>query len=273
MRKLKTFLVAAVALAAWFTPSVSQASICGPCTIDAGIPSSERIVANGWGCRADWAGFFNRGLGIHEVDFPGGWGWTDECNNWRPLKKTHNAMYALYRSSSNPVFYTNDFSGTILDWGGNYVRRETRDLEGHCEQKADGLCRKGRAWADANESLGRIRMYIRSYGHTFGGVYPSANVVDRASTLMHEAAHLDGRDHYQDTGQDSTWSAGGAWRIEVQWLAYYAKDATQNTTTLMRLNAASAANSYLNSGFVQRPNLRVTTQGVFFANTGQPTTI
>lgn len=77
------------------------------------------------------------------------------------------------------------------------------------------------------------------------------HVVERASTLMHEARHWNGKPHDRGS-RDSSFGYGGAWAFEVSWLSWYAAEAV-NAPLGEKCMAQDLANEYASTMFETDP--------------------
>ena len=122
---------------------------------------------------------------------------------------------------------------------------------------ASSVCAVGLEIGNAFSQIKRIELYNTNY---FYGL----EVMRRAATLVHECRHINGKAHDADfpswatglagqSGADSNWDYGGAYRWEVCWLSWYWATA-QNTTQPLKDKAKDTANSILGYAFAERPS-------------------
>ncbi|MBV8252289.1 MAG: hypothetical protein JO154_06740 [Chitinophaga sp.] len=125
---------------------------------------------------------------------------------------------------------------------------------------ASWICTAGLETANAASQIKRIELYNTNF-------FYDIDVMQRASTLIHECRHIDGKAHDANfpswaggiagqSGADSSWEYNGPYRWEVCWLAWYWAAAKYSSIPL-REKARDAANSILGYAFAQRPSFTV----------------
>ncbi|MBO7939862.1 hypothetical protein ACGGAI_06285 [Streptomyces antibioticus] len=176
-----------------------------------------------------------------------GFGWEDPGNIGLPLGRTFNSLWLLTYSAED---WENDaYEATALNWGRRYVRENIRDLRARCGD--------GTAVAAADGTL--VELYLDMW---YGQAVP-----ERASTFMHEARHVGGKDHNDkfpagsvfgagQPGADSDWNYEGAWMYETLYLWWYFAAGTP-ITSAMRERARQMGNLYLDNAFASRPPFRI----------------
>lgn len=123
------------------------------------------------------------------------------------------------------------------------------------------VCTIGVETANVFTQIKRIELYNTAY-------FYDIDVIERASTLIHECRHIDGRAHNADfpswagsslagqSGADESWEYNGAYRWEVAWLAWYWHSAN-NSTPMLKDRARDTANSILGYAFAERPSFTI----------------
>lgn len=97
----------------------------------------------------------------------------------------------------------------------------------------------------------------------FKGFWYNLAVVERASTLLHEARHIGGKSHNANfppgsvygaghSGADSNWEYQGAWQFEASYLWWFSTTTT-DTTSAMKSLARQIGNLIIGNAFATRP--------------------
>ncbi len=184
-------------------------------------------------------------------------GYYYECSDNRPFKRMINALFILEHASSTPN-PTGDYSGGVIHWAWDYIKRETPEFEGSCSTNGAGYYSAGWwPWGDEYIAL-RLPLWPHS-------------VVVRSSIILHEARHAGG---YSHNASDSSCPAGGscdshygyhgANTIEVQWLAQYYRGGNI-ADAYLRGRAWLYANLILETGYAQCPNVLLDPNGWFYS--------
>ena len=90
---------------------------------------------------------------------------------------------------------------------------------------------------------------------------------ERASTLVHEARHMGGKDHNANfpagsvfgagnSGADSNWEYEGAWMYETLYLWWFFA-AGARTTTAMKQRARQVGNVIIDNAFATHPGFNI----------------
>jgi hypothetical protein len=199
-------------------------------------------------CRDDWINSMNAGFGV-DRDYWAGHGRTpaDQCNTDKPMARLYTGLIALTQTSPNPAWpNTADRSGNILRWGAGWAWDVIDDLLASCGEGKSAV-----ATCTCRDFLGLVDFSITLWVPQF---FYDQHVVERASTLMHEARHWNGKPH--DSGsRDSSFGYGGAWAFEVAWLSWYAAEAV-NAPLGEKCEAQDLANLYADTMFATDPNFR-----------------
>jgi hypothetical protein len=239
----------ATALLAW--TSVGDAGGGGGKTCTVTVPDKVLFGDEFYGpgnfdwCRKDFLDGFARGYGIHRGEWKGH-GFSDACNTDLPMGRTYAAFVALHFTSPNPPADTKDRGGNILRWGAGFAWHTVDDLDAKCDPSGPI------ASCSCATFLGIGEQHITLFSpQNFYGQY----VVERASTLLHEARHWNGPSHNGSNGKDSDFNFNGAWRYETNWLAWYAKEAV-NAPPAQRCKAQDIANGFLSGSFDKDPGFR-----------------
>jgi hypothetical protein len=175
-----------------------------------------------------------------------GWGYEDPYNTDLPLARTFTGLYALTYSAPN--WQDDSYSSTMLNFARRYVRENIDDLRARC----------GNGTAAAHSFYGplvddRVELY-KDYWYT-------SVVVERASTLLHEARHMGGKSHnadfppwsvYSGSGADTDWAYDGAWAYDTNYLWWFYTQGT-NTTSGMKNIAKQLGNFMIQNCFATRP--------------------
>ncbi len=163
-----------------------------------------------------------------------GYGWSDACNMEKGFGRLTAARILLDVSSPYTQRDENhaDLSQPIIDWGLLYTTAWIDELRVNCSNEDGDLAR-------AKDS--HVEVYART---TTGSAFFSLDVLERASTLLHESSHLagapehkvvensDGTVNHKDQAfiPNAASAAGGsAWATEAVWLYDYASLATNGS--------------------------------------------
>lgn len=106
------------------------------------------------------------------------------------------------------------------------------------------------------------RKRIELYNDAF---FYDQDVAVRASTMVHEARHIDGKAHVAnfpswssygagESGADPSWSYSGAWMWETVWLWWYAAHG-KRANLVLRQRARDEAQVYIDNAFEEHPGL------------------
>jgi hypothetical protein len=182
-----------------------------------------------------------------------GFGFERPCNTDLPLARTFTGLYALSYSAAD---WQNDgYDKPILNWARRYVRENIDDLRAAC---GDGT-------AIAHSYTGGV--FVDEYVELYRGFWYQETVVERASTLVHEARHQGGKPHNAKfphdsyfgagkNGADSHWEYDGAWTYQANYLWWFYAEGT-NTTSAMKDRAKCIGNIILANAFAARPAFRI----------------
>lgn len=183
-----------------------------------------------------------------------GFGFHDACNRAKPFKRAVNALWLLEQSSSSPN-EPGDFSGGVINWAYDYIRRKTPEIEGSCGMDGMATATTGR-WCDLWPFCDE-RIELQANFHV-------QSVPVRAAVILHEARHTGGWDHDGDSCKscDSRYSYRGANTIQVQWLAQFIR-VGRYKTPLMVESALSYANTKLRQTYDDCPEMRISQEGWF----------
>lgn len=229
---------------------VARAQSCSvPSHEDAATTLDQHYLDNGWRCSGDWMSFFLSHYDMNQNDWDDGFGWDQPCDLGRPLARTFNGIYTLHYSHRDPPRRTDDFSGSILRWGGNYAMDHIDEL--------DAGCGDGSAYART-----QYGPFVDNWTDLYLGFFYEEWPVERAGTLLHESRHAAGVGH--DAGEncgrkgscDPEWNTNGANTWQVLWLWWYAVDAV-NAPPASRTKALDRANLILATAFANDPGFRI----------------
>jgi hypothetical protein len=133
------------------------------------------------------------------------------------------------------------------------VREQIRDLR--------ALCGDGSAIAITFSGA-----FVTDRVELYRGYWYNQAVVERASTLVHEARHMGGKSHNASfpagsvygsgSGADTSWEYGGAWMYEANYLWWF-YSAGANTTTAMKNLARQQGNIIIDNAFAKRPTFHI----------------
>jgi hypothetical protein len=180
-----------------------------------------------------------------------GWGWEDCCNTDLPLARTFNGCFLLTYSA--PDYLNDSYDACCLNWARRYVRGHIDDLETECT--TDFVAK---AFWGCNVD-DRVELGLPFFN--------SCAVPVRASTLLHEARHMGGKDHNANfppgsvygagqSGADSSWDYEGAWMYEALYLWWFYVDGTL-TTTAMKESARQEGNIIIDNAFATHPGFSI----------------
>ncbi|WP_437834464.1 hypothetical protein [Sorangium sp. So ce1153] len=233
------------------------------------VRGTDPGVMQSFWCTQPWIDFYWDAYDFDKGDWDDGFGWEAACDRRRPLARTFQAIQLVNYASPNEALQTNDFSGNILRWGGNYTIREFDELNGRC---GDGTARASTTWG----------VFIDNYTNLYIPFFYNENVVERAGTLLHEARHADWCGHSGNDGSnkcpaksescDERYTDGcsgvgspsgkGANGYQVLWLWWYAYEAdAQHSSSTMKAFARDEANRILNTMFDVDPCFNITSNG------------
>jgi hypothetical protein len=222
-------------------------------------------------CTGEWINFFWDAYSMDEFDWDNGQGFDNACETRRPLGRTFNAIEMLcYAMPSDPTS-TNDFSGNILHWGGNFSMREFDELDGEC-------------FGDSGQRAYTLWGSVDDYTELYVPFYYDENVVERAATLLHESRHADWCDHSGNDGSnpcpahsescDERFDGGdacdgvgsptgmGATGFQALWLWWYLVEADSgHINTTMRFWAKDEANRIFDTMFDVCPGFSINVAG------------
>ncbi len=193
-------------------------------------------------------GTWDDGFGIHQP-----------CDPTKPFARTVDALWLLENSSSNNS--SGNYSGGVIHWAYDYVKKESPEIEGSCSGDAMAGATSG-FWCDIALFFCDERIELMANFHV-----QSAPV--RASTILHEVRHIDGYDH--DAGKDcprggscdSRYSYRGANTLSIQWLAQFVRMG-RYTTPFMKEDVLSFANHVLARRYRTCPDFSLSPQGNFY---------
>jgi hypothetical protein len=226
------------------------------------------VQFNHW-CSGNFIIFFWDAYDFDKGDWDDGFGFSDPCDLRRPLARTFQAIEMVNFSAPVDPMLTNDFSGDILHWGGNYTIREIDELDGRCSNDPFHAFTVWGAFIDNNTEL-------------YTKFFYSDDVVTRASLLVHEARHADWCGHNGNDGSnacpagsascDEKFNDGcsgigsptgkGADAFQVMWLWVFTSEAdAQHGGAVRKAMARDAANSLLNSMFDVDPCFNIMSNG------------
>jgi hypothetical protein len=217
------------------------------------VPDKNASGDNLYGGRICYQPFIDWAWGVFEFNYDywqDGWGYDDACNNDKPLGRTLNAIWLLAYSAED--YWNEEWSNNILHWGCRYARDQIEDLR--------ALCGDGSAIAAAYSGWfvdDRVELYL--------GFFYNIIVPERASTLIHEARHMGGRDHNAffplgsvfgegQFGADSNWEYEGAWMYEALYLWCFYADG-RRTTPALRQRAKQIAQLIIDNAFTTHPGI------------------
>jgi len=190
-------------------------------------------------------------------------GWHDPCNVNLPLGRFFNAIDLVNYAAPDFAVNLDDFGGSFLRWAGNYTIREIDELKRGCFGSSSTI----RATTDWGPIIDEKT--------TFWHPAFEENVIERASTLVHEARHASWCGHngggcVAGASCDDSWLDGcsfpgsgrGANGYQVLWLWWYAVGAQPALTNArMRAFAIDHANTKLDRSFDDDPCFRLDSNG------------
>lgn len=224
----------------------------------------------GW-CWQGWVDFFWNAYDFDRGDWDQGFGFSNACDLSRPLGRTFNAIYVLNYADGPGSKSTNDFSGSILHWGGNYSMREIDELDARCY----GSSTTTRAYT-------RWGIFVDNYTQLYLPFFYNENVVERAGTILHEARHADWCGHNGNDGSnacpsgsnscDESFGNGcdgigspsgrGGTGYQALWLWWFTVDSDNITGTTTRKEfARDEANRIFDTMFDVDPCINITSTG------------
>lgn len=230
--------------------------------------STEPAVNINFWCSSEWIDFFWDAYDFDKGDWDGGFGWSAACDLRRPLARTFQAIELVNFSSPNNPTTTDDFSGNFLHWAGNYTIQAYDELDGRC---GDGTLRGFTTWGTIDDTT---EFYMP--------FFYNENVVQRASTLVHESRHADWCGHNGNDGSNAcpskskscdeslndgctgigSPSGKGADGFQVLWLWWYTVDAdSTHSNATMKAFARDEANTLLDTRFDVNPCFHITSNG------------
>jgi hypothetical protein len=225
------------------------------------------VQFNHW-CTEGFIDFFWDAYDFDKGDWVG-FGWDAACDLRRPLARTFQAIEMVNFSAPVDPFFTDDFTGDILHWGGNYTMREIDELDARC---SNGTFSAFTVWGPIIDN--NTELYTR--------FFYSSNVVQRASILVHEARHADWCGHNGNDGSNACPSGSpscdeklndgctgigspsgkGADGFQVMWLWAFTLEAdAQHGGSVRKAMARDAANGIIDSMFDVNPCFHITSNG------------
>lgn len=257
---LKRFVISglAMSISSVGIPSLASASTC-PVTL------ARPEAGSGSWCNDGWINYFSNAYHLTLSD------WTSEvdggdtpCDTTLHFGRFMNGVWVLNYADGPNGKARDDYSGSILHWGGNFTMDNIDSVTPICAD--DGLI----AYTDV---FGDVEVYLPFFFNR--------GDVQRASTLVHEARHGWGCVHNGNDGSnrcparsdscDEAWNDGclafaggrqGAITYQVLWLWWFTAAADAITGTSERKQrAADLANLYLNTMYDTSPCFNITTTG------------
>ena len=197
-------------------------------------------------CNQSWINSQVSGFGI-DGDSWKGHGGRDGCNTSKPTGRFFTGLVALEETAPMKFWpNTTKTGGNILQWGAGWAWQVIDETKVHCGRGTVALCKNCSVWDPVEWATDfEIICYVPPY-------FYGQNVEERASTLMHEARHWDGKTHNRGN-RDSSFGYNGAWAYEVSWLSWYAGVATPAPKGL-RCDAQALANKYISDEFKTKPD-------------------
>jgi hypothetical protein len=208
-----------------------------------------------WCSRQDIINFFWEQFDFDTGDWDEGFGYEAPCDVNRPLARTFNALYALYYSSPSPPTRTDDFSGNLLHYGGNYAIDNIDELDGRC----------GNSTTIGTTGSTQHGCCKDNWTQLYWPFFYGQNVATRAATVLHESRHAAGHSHIAETectrlgSCDYSWDQGnwqedgvGANRYEVVWLSWFVVEG-KDVGPSLKARAAERANDIIRRGFLWMP--------------------
>jgi len=241
---------------------VRMASAC-----DTKRNTEPAVQFNHW-CNQGFIDFFWDAYDFDQGDWEG-FGFDEACDLRRPLARTFQAIEMVNFSDKIDPFFADDFTGNILHWGGNYTMREIDELDARC---SNGTFAAYTVWGPIIDN--NTELYTR--------FFYSANVVKRASILVHEARHADWCGHNGNDGSNAcpagspscdekfndgcsgigSPSGKGADGFQVMWLWAFTLGAdAQHGGPARKTMASDAANAILDSMFDVNPCFHIKDNG------------
>lgn len=239
----------------------------GPCTASPGNNTTSRDVFYGALCtqasiNQHWSDFdFDKG------DWDGGFGYNDPCNINLPLGRTFNALNLLdFYGTSKPAGSSN-----WLPWFYSFASNAIDELDGRCGSGCPGACAGCGSFTNAINFRG-----LDDRTELYWPFFYAQNVFGRASIIVHEARHADGKGHNGGTtcgnggSCDTTWAYNGANRYQVLYL-WWLRAVGTGMTTAMRNQIQTVGNALLGTGGTF--NTPPTNAAVYGAGATNPTAL
>jgi hypothetical protein len=188
-------------------------------------------------------------------DWDGGFGidGSARCDANYPFARTINAIYALTNSTNNPITSGTNYGTDPLRFGGVYSRNSIDELDGRCFK---------------NDDPSNTGIFATTYGsdvELYMGFFYDHSVVERASTILHEAVHA-GPDISHEEGSthhclvpgncDDHYPSLSPNTYQADFLAAYSARSV-NGNSVMKDRARDMANFILDGKFNHPTNSRV----------------
>ncbi len=174
-------------------------------------------------------------------------GWNDACNTDKPMGRFFTSLIALTETSPDKAWPdVNDTDGNLLRWGAGWASRVYSELNASCAYN-------GNTAIATTTDIGLKKYTALWVPNNFYG--NNRQVVLRASTLIHEAAHVNGKRHNASGGRDTDWDYRGAWTYQAAWLGQYAAFAV-NAPLAQKCVAKDRGNQILTTQFETAPTIR-----------------
>jgi hypothetical protein len=254
-------LAALGVIAASAGPALAQGACGRPGTDD----KDDGFYSSLWSCDKPVYMDMIKRFAMDKGDWDGERGWNDCCNDRLPLKRTFNALQLLAYSVTNaPTCNTSNqnVGHWAYCWSGNAID----ELDGSCNNDSR---------ANTRHLPGAQRTQLRQ------PFFYDRTVVERASTVFHEARHAQGWCGHTDRCADGEGSCDpnfndgcvgfgsgdgpGANAYNVLFFHWFATTAQPHwITPPIRGNAVNEANYFLNRRFEQDPCFRADSNGHLF---------
>jgi hypothetical protein len=213
---------------------------------------SDSLIANIWST-----------FDFDEEDWDDGMGFNDRCNLEQPLARTYNALTLLaWAHTGEPHCDTSQ--PNVMDWAYCWA--------GNAIDELDAKCGSGEAYS-GDYAYTRFGPIINNYTELYWPFFYGETVVERASTIFHEARHAGDWCQHADNSScangascDTNWATGctgwgasagaGANTFQVVWLMQYATSATWYTYT-QHFAAVIKANDILARRYQTDPCFRL----------------
>lgn len=144
----------------------------------------------------------------------------------------------------------------MLRWGAGWAARVLDDLRAHCAHSKTDIATSNTYWifGDLGIISDHVTLWVPNnfYVTTSGTI---RMVVSRASTLIHEARHINGKGHNSGKN-DSSWGYEGAWMYQATWLAQYAAEGV-NAPLQQRCAADDQARDIVDARFATDPGFSI----------------